>query len=255
VRNGNKIAEDDTQTEMIATQQGLSLETLDQEISRRLQGAIEELFPPLSNVALAHIRDVRPYTRAAIVCTAAATLQRTMPSTAINGKFLDEHALILGSALEMLAVALSIHRLLLLPASGDTLDRALVGSTILTGDYCFSRAASMAAQTESPQVVDLFSRALQQVSEASLRGFFGGASVPWEEDILLSEAGVEAICRLAGADPQTIEQYIALGRAVAARDWQQANAHPLMSDETKAGEATGDSLWRDLVKWTAAITQ
>jgi len=233
---------------MIATLQEQSLDTVHTEINRRLRLAIDELFPPLSNVALAHVRDVQPYVRAAIVCTTARQLQNALPTEEAREQ-LQEQALTLGSALEMLAVALSIHRLLLLPTSGDTLDRALVGSTILTGDYCFSRAASMAAQTESPQVVDLFSRALQQVSEASLRGFFGGESALWEEDVLLSEAGVEAICVLAGIDQKDAEAYIALGRALARRDWEETDSHPPVLRADDAGSASFTPSWNDLAEW------
>lgn len=221
---------------MVASQQTGALEQLTAQVAQRLQGALGELFPPLSSVALAHVRDVQPYLRAAIVWTVLETLTgdpETVDTQKSQTSWQDQ-AVTLGSALEMLVVALSIHRLLLLPTDGDSLDRALVGSTILTGDYCFSRAASMAAETESPQVVDIFSRALQQVSESSLRGLFGGVAAPHEEDILLATAGVEAMCALVDIDPQTTARLVTLGSAVAARDWQTLNtlsakAHPAWS--------------------------
>ena len=233
---------------MSATPQAHSLDAIQTEINRRLQRAIDELFPPLSSVALAHVRDVQPFVRAAIVCTTADELQRTLTTSEARERLLEQ-ALTLGSALEMLVVALSIHRLLLLPSAGDTLDRALVGSTILAGDYCFSRAASMAAQTESPQVVDLFSRALQQVSEASLRGFFGGQNTPWEEDTLLSVAGVEAICILAGTNAPNADNYPSMGRALASRDWNQVSSHPLMRRAEAVQDDPRRAAWQELAGW------
>ena len=82
----------------------------------------------------------------------------------------------------MLHIALNVHRLLVNAARTEEgsqkvgakaeLDRAFIGSTILAGDYCFSRAAQMAAQTDHPRVVATFSLALQAVSEGLLREQF-----------------------------------------------------------------------------------
>ncbi len=201
---------------MTQTATALDLQPALDQVGARLLASLDELFPPLSNLAMAHCRDVQPYTRAAIVLT-------TWHALAI-GEEQRENALILSSALEMLSVALSIHRLLLLPSNDNTLDKALVGSTILTGDYCFSRAAFMAAQTESPYVVELFAHALKQVSEESLRGLFGevanphgGDRVPHgevanlhSEDAILAAAGVRAICHLLAADMPTTEAFLRL---------------------------------------------
>lgn len=245
---------------MTAGEQTITIDDALNEVGDRLQSALDDLFPPLSNVALAHVRDMQPYLRAAIVLTAADALLADTKSPAIQETdafagspsltvSLHEQALILGSALEMLAVALSIHRLLLLPTSGDSLDRALVGSTILTGDYCFSRAAGMAAQTESPQVVDIFSRALQQVSEASLRRLFGGMSEAYEEDLLLASAGVEAICILARADEETVRASMSLAAALATRQWQVVGQEISQRGLSATGHAASSRIWLDLVDW------
>ncbi len=75
----------------------------------------------------------------------------------------------LAAALELLQVALKIHRLLLTPAQPDTIDSFLLGGTILAGDYCFSRAAVLAARTNHPQVVSVFAELLKEVSQVNLR--------------------------------------------------------------------------------------
>ena len=75
----------------------------------------------------------------------------------------------LAAALELLQIALKIHRLLLMAAQPDTIDSFLLGGTILAGDYCFSRAAVLAARTNHPQVVKVFAELLKEVSQANLR--------------------------------------------------------------------------------------
>jgi octaprenyl-diphosphate synthase len=75
----------------------------------------------------------------------------------------------LAAALELLKIALSIHRLLLKPEKPDSIDNMLLGGTILAGDYCFSRAAVLAARTCHPQVVTVFAELLKEISQANLR--------------------------------------------------------------------------------------
>ena len=75
----------------------------------------------------------------------------------------------LAAALQLLQIALNIHRLLLRPEQTGSIDSFLLGGTILAGDYCFSRAAVLAAHTNHPQVVMVFAELLQEVSQANLR--------------------------------------------------------------------------------------
>ena len=58
--------------------------------------------------------------------------------------------------METLRLALGVHTQLLLAESPAAIDRSLLGSTVLAGDFCFSRAAGLAAKTGSPVIVDLF---------------------------------------------------------------------------------------------------
>lgn len=75
----------------------------------------------------------------------------------------------LAGALELLQIGLNIHQLLLTPVQSDSIDSFLLGGTILAGDYCFSRAAVLAARTSHPQVVFVFAELLKEVSQANLR--------------------------------------------------------------------------------------
>lgn len=89
----------------------------------------------------------------------------------------QQRRIYLAAALELLAVALTIHKFLLTGlGQSDTVDRSLAGGTVLAGDYCFSQAAAMAARTHNPTVVALFSELLQQVSEGNLRAVLAAGS-------------------------------------------------------------------------------
>lgn len=81
----------------------------------------------------------------------------------------------LAAGLELLQIALNIHRLLLRPSRPDTIDSYLLGGTILAGDFCFSRAAVLAARTSHPTVVSVFAELLMELSQAKLRGLIGDA--------------------------------------------------------------------------------
>lgn len=178
------------------------------EVLPRLQAALEDLYSPLGELARAHLRDIQPPVRAAVVL--AAGLGEP------DSERLREQRILLATALEMLAVALSVHKLLLVAAADNSLDKSLVGSTILTGDYCFSRAAVFAAATESPVVVDLFSRALKTVSEGHLRQLLNPDAPPFDETVELTQAGVRAVAHLAALPPQETARALELARRAAA---------------------------------------
>jgi len=128
----------------------------------------------------------------------------------------------LAAALELLQIALNIHRLLLRPGQTGSIDNFLLGGTILAGDYCFSRAAVLAAQTRHPQVVTVFAELLQQVSQANLRRVIaedgvGRDPTAFDEREALLHSGAAAGALLAGLSEQEQEvvvQYAAsLGRS------------------------------------------
>jgi len=105
----------------------------------------------------------------------------------------------LATAMVLLDVALSLHKLLLLHnPDADTLDKSLVGGTVLAGDYCFSQAAVAAARTDSPRVVAIFSDVLKELSESHLRHLFGAAQEPLDEFPALFHSGGLAGGMLAG---------------------------------------------------------
>lgn len=108
-----------------------------------------------------------------------------------------ERRVALAAALELLQVALNIHRLLLRPERNDTIDNVLLGGTILAGDYCFSRAAVLAARTCHPGVVTVFAELLQTLSESNLRRVIARDGASYEsmaaaERAALFESGAAA---------------------------------------------------------------
>ena len=114
-----------------------------------------------------------------------------------------QQRLFLAAALEMLNVALDVHKLLV-GASADLdvqndlspPDRSFIGSTILAGDYCFSRSAQMAVMTENPKVVEIFADALQTLSEGNLRRQLTGIDREYNEKETLVRLGAMAAVEL-----------------------------------------------------------
>lgn len=180
------------------------------EVNQRLEKALADLRVPLADLVRSQLADSFSVTQAGIVLTAALG---EPDSTALR-----EQRILLAAAIEMLRLALRIHRMLLATtnsASAQEVDKTRAGSVILAGDYCFSRAAILAAATESPEVVKIFANALKRISEAKLRPLLKDSKgKPYDEppqdvvqDDLLLHAGVAAaaqIAKLAPGAQQTI---------------------------------------------------
>jgi geranylgeranyl pyrophosphate synthase len=166
-------------------------------VQDRLFGAVTDLGSPLSDLVQARIRAADPPLRAALVLSAGYNGAQGNPL----------HRVQLAAALEMLHVALGIHQLLVDSASTASLSqddddrRSFIGSTILAGDFCFSRSAQMAAKTENPTIVTIFAEALQDVSESRLRDLFSDQNArqnahPHMSDEILLRSGAKAAVEL-----------------------------------------------------------
>lgn len=133
------------------------------EVKDILTGVPEELSTPLREMVAAQLTALKPYWRALFVL-AAGTHEEEPENTRAK-------RIHLAAALEMLNLAQNIHRHLINDRQDtDSLSsKSFVGSMILAGDYCFSRSANLAAFTDSPKVVAIFSEALGTVSEGQLR--------------------------------------------------------------------------------------
>jgi len=231
---------------------GDSLEGELEEVRQQLYAAIEELYSPLHELVRSQIDRARPLVRAAIVLAAGMG----NPDTAS----LRSKRILLAAALEMLYVALQTHRLLLSHSSqngahGDSYsaDKSWLGSVILAGDYCFSRAAILAARTDSPQVVNIFASALKAVSEDNLRHHFTQTAPSSDEDKTLCVAGARASAILAERSEEEIVAISAYSLEIATGLSQ--NLADLEAGLAKGNFALAPALhtrWQALLHWLAA---
>ena len=196
-----------------------------QAVADMLLGAADDLGSPLGDLVRSQIKRAQPMIRGALVLTVAGP-QEDGSTVSRDAATRREQRILLAAALEMLYVALNVHRLLVnatadRTGSDEPLDRSFVGSTILAGDYCFSRAAQMAARTDHPRVVALFSQALQNVSEGLLRTQFSGprndARADFDETRELLRSGAEAAGALVELADDATQDAVAYGQELAAR--------------------------------------
>lgn len=191
-------------------------------VHQELQGALADLYPPLADLVRSQLQRAQPLQRAALVLAVGIG----DPDHAV----LRQQRLLLAAAQEMLFLALNIHKLLLAPQPmpPDEQQKTIMGGIILIGDYCFSRSAILAAQTDHVQVVELFSNALQVISEGILRNFFAdrttgsdantAAGVAFtNEQSELFVSGVRAAAVLAALPPSTTADLIDFARSLAAQ--------------------------------------
>ena len=170
-------------------------ETEEQEVRQLLLLAADDLGSPLADLVSARINQLFPPVRGAVVLSAGYHFPDS-----------PEHRrqrVFLAAGLEMLHVALNIHRLLLAaPASSgshmelDQSEKSFIGSTILAGDFCFSRSAQMVAQTGNPKIVAIFAEALQTISEGHLRHLLAGSEAEFDEGQALIYSGALAATEL-----------------------------------------------------------
>jgi geranylgeranyl pyrophosphate synthase len=184
-------------------------------VEQLLQAAVVALYAPLNDLAHAQIKKAHPYRCATVVLAAGVSTP--------DSEALRQQRLYLAAALEMLNIALAIHQLLLAGTGRQTHDeenpnqRSITGSVILTGDFCFTQSAILAAKTDNVRVVEIFSETLKTVSEGILRQLFAqrneqtlglaptpsvpSAVSPFNTELALCEAGVEGTAVLLASPP------------------------------------------------------
>jgi octaprenyl-diphosphate synthase len=156
---------------------------------------------PLAKLVQEQIERSAPAVRAGVVLAVAVDEDESVR--------LREQRINLAAALEILYVALNVHKLLLKDHFAAA-DKSLLGGTILAGDFCFSQAANLAIKTENPLVVDLFSQALKVTSEGNLRHLFDDHSPPFSDNLALCRAGVEAGMALLDERSHASERLLAM---------------------------------------------
>ncbi len=227
-----------------------------EQVGALLAASLDGLYAPLSSLARAAVRRALPLHRAALVLAVACCGDEpTLPAQ--EEQMLRERRVLLAAALEMLAVALDIHKRLLDERAAPvdhSLDKSVMGSTILTGDYCFGRAAWLASQTQSPVVVDLFAQALKTVSEQLLRTYLDAGALagqasgaPGTVDLELATASVHAAAHLAGLTESARNTGLQLAPRFVA-----AAPEPLDAGGLRTLSAAQQQRWQAALDWLAA---
>ncbi len=170
-------------------------------VRKLLQRSSDTLGMPLAKLVQEQIERSAPAIRAGIVLSVAVDEEEPVQ--------LREQRINLAAALEMLYVALNVHKLLLNDHFAAA-DKSLLGGTILAGDFCFSQAANLAIKTENPVVVDLFSQALKITSEGNLRHLFDDHLPPFSDNLALCRAGAEAGMALLDENVHATERLLAM---------------------------------------------
>jgi hypothetical protein len=210
-------------------------------VERELAVALEDLRRPFSQLVQGRLRESHPLVRAAIVLTAG------VGNPDRHG--LTEQRIYLAAALEMLRLALGIHTRLLTPEGRQQTDQSILGSTILAGDFCFSRAAGLAVKTGSPVVVDIFAQALQRMSEGHLRHSFDSAAGAFEEDREFFQSGILGANALTGSAPETQTVQLMVGDQLALALRGGALESFAVEQPARAWSAYQTARWNALIKW------
>ncbi|MFM7583181.1 MAG: polyprenyl synthetase family protein [Caldilinea sp.] len=206
------------------------------QVDQLLHAAVADLFPPFSQLVAAQAGG--SLRRAAIVL-AAGTAEEESPR-------LCEQRVVLAAALEMLHRALAVHMRVGSTSKPTAPNLTLLGSTILAGDYCFSRAAGLAVRTGEAAVVEIFADALKRVSEGHLRQRFDGTLESYDEDSELFRAGATAAMRLTRAAEETQQAILDLVAGLAARP----SGQQLLPSHALTPAQLGR--WQVLLQWWSA---
>lgn len=246
------------------------------EVQSLLNEVAKVLHFPLNNLVHTQIERAEPFVRATVVL---ATACKDDVADSAPSELLRSQRIYLASALEMLYIALNVHKSLLNFPVGDLstngvmvrtekrpnaeqevehaelaqTDKLVMGSTILAGDYCFSRAAAMATKTGDPLIVDTFSGALKRVSEEHLRSIFDSSAFAPNEDETLLLAGIRTSSQLIQASEPAEATLTSLCRQlVQTLSSQDNNGDPLLNTlGTKPSMLSEIQIarWRELVQW------
>lgn len=152
----------------------------------RLQEALQSGYSVSDTFLQAHLHE--HYPRAIIVL-----------ATSRLGSTTVEKRVALAAAIEMLHMATNVHDTIPrgeLDRTDDT--RTMLGAAILIGDYCFSQASGLAAETGHAAVVAAFANALAHLSERRVITLTETPALPHSDDAILYAAAAESAALLVG---------------------------------------------------------
>jgi len=147
---------------------------------------IQEYIDRVEEVMRANTDGHHPEINAAIEHLLSSGGKRIRPAiTLLTGKMLGgsiDKLIILSAAIELLHTATLVHDDLI---DGALLRRGIAtlnaqwspAATVLTGDYIFARAATLAAETESAELIKIFSKTLATIANGEITQLFASRGI------------------------------------------------------------------------------
>lgn len=172
-----------------------------------------------------------------------------------------DRAASLAAAVEMLHTASLVHDDLI---DGSLLRRGIPtlnaqwspAATVLTGDYLFARAADLAAETGSVEVMRIFARTLMIIVNGEISQMFRGRGRASRDEYYrriyaktasLFASATEAGAVLGGAAPPDVRAMQTYGREVGTAFQIVDDVLDFVGDETQIGKPVGSDLKQGLV--------
>ena len=173
----------------------------------------------------------------------------------------QDHLVTLAAAVELLHTATLVHDDVidgsLLRRGSPTLNaRWSPGATILTGDFIFARAAKLAAETESIDVMKLFAKTLSTIVNGEITQMFISKGLISREDYYrriyaktasLFELSTIAPVFLSGGDEEMIDRMQRFGYEVGMAFQVVDDVLDFTSDQTELGKPVANDLRQGLV--------
>ncbi len=197
--------------------------------------------------------------------------KRVRPAvTLLTGEMLGgdvERLITLAAAIELLHTATLVHDDLI---DGALLRRGIAtlnsawspAATVLTGDFIFARAARLAAQTDSVQVMQLFAETLSTIVNGELTQLFSSRGVASREDyygrIYAKTASMfvlasKAAAMLSPASPAVVEAMRSFGHDIGMAFQIVDDVLDFTGEQTKVGKPVASDLRQGLITLPALI--
>lgn len=191
--------------------------------------------------------------------------KRIRPITAVlTGEMLGadrEHIVTHAAAIEMLHTATLVHDDLIDDAfmrrGFPTINARLSpAATVLTGDYIFARAAHLASQTGSLELMEAFARTLMTIVSGEITQLLGGPEIDslqaYYERIYaktgsLFEVATEGAALISGADETVIAHMKAFGYNIGLAFQIVDDLLDFTADEASLGKPVGSDLRQGLI--------